>query len=162
MCLCQRKMKNVPFSRSSIVSSLLLSPRFLRWTPYMAFPLILALQGPARDEQDICDARGSALKAKRTFPNCVNHQRGLLLVCLPGLSSRITRGLTWELLVWRTTSDYTRRTSSTQRTTGGRKIWIKRADPPYGASFIWRTRKDHSVLSARIPVGIITQSTLYF
>lgn len=162
MCLCQRKMKNVPFSRSSIVSSLLLSPRFLRWTPYMAFPLILALQGPARDKQDICDARGSALKAKRTFPNCVNHQRGLLLVCLPGLSSRITRGLTWELLVWRTTSDYTRRTSSTQRTTGGRKIWIKRADPPYGVSFIWRTRKDHSVLSARIPVGIITQSTLYF
>ena len=92
-CVCAReKWKKFPFSRSSIVSSLLLSPLFLRRTPYMAFPLILALQGPARDERDICDAHGSALKAKRTFPSCVNHQRGLLLACLPGLSSRITRG----------------------------------------------------------------------
>ena len=98
MCLCQRKMKKVSIFQelNSLQPSSLAT--VLETNSLHGFPLILALQGPSRDVRDICDARGSVLKAKRTFPSCVSHQRGLLLACLPGLSSRISRGMTWEIL----------------------------------------------------------------
>ena len=82
MCLCQRKMKKVSiFQELNILQPSSLATVF-ETNSLHGFPLILALQGPSRDVRDICDARGSVLKAKRTFPSCVSHQRGLLLACL--------------------------------------------------------------------------------
>ena len=148
--------RKLPSPRNSVFSSLLSLLQCTGLTSYNDFPLTLALQSPANDARELCDAHSSSLKAKRIVLSCANHSRELPFAFPPRLSSRITRATIRRLKHHL----YAGRISSTQGTEGGQKIWVIQENLPCGVLLLTRTREDLVVLNDRIPTGIITQRML--